>query len=82
MVGYKDFPTPAQDFLKHYTALWATMAQVGVKCRIKYVPKFEREGTYSKALYGNYRITNQQERKEVISNGYKKETSCEKETSA
>lgn len=69
---YRDYPTPDKDFLRSYTALWATMAQVGVRCQIKYTPVFERDGNYHLGA-ANYRIINQQERKEVISNGYEKE---------
>lgn len=73
MVGYKDFPTPGKDFLTHYTALWATCKQVGITARIVYIPVLVRDGTHSKAYYSDYKVVNQQTRKEVISNGYSKE---------
>lgn len=72
---YKDFPTPDKDFLKNYTALWTTMAQVGIRCRIRYTPEFARDGNYHLGA-ANYRIINQQERKAVINNhGNKEKTS-------
>lgn len=64
------------DFLHSYTTLWATMAQVGVRCRIKYTPILERDGNYYKGAI-NYRIINQQERSEVMNHVSKKSSKKE-----
>lgn len=66
MVGFKNFPNSKEDYKYWREQLYAAMRQVGVRCALKYRPRWERIKYHERQGMYLYNLTNKKEREIIL----------------